>query len=315
MSEEEVIEPGGEEEIEEVEEEVIEGSEEEPGESEQDGEGEGDSPQEAALSEEDLDKVAHVKVNGEEMKMTVRELLEVQQLQKASRIKMQEAASLRKNVEQEAQTLLKNLKENPWAILQKLGHDTDKWAEERVLAKLQEAEMTEEQKRLKELEEKEKHWSLKEKEEKEKETLQAEEKDLVVEQEKLDKEISQAWKDANLPEDLAHRFFKETTQAMYGAALKNQDLTAGDAAAIVKESIERDFRAYADTLSDEALYKLLSDGSRKKLREFDVRRVSQKTAQPFQTSSPGRKPASSKVKDNSESAYLKWKAELEEQYG
>lgn len=113
-------------------------------------------------------------------------------------------------------------------------------------------------------------------------------------EENLDKEIAAAWADSGLPKTKA--FVTMIAQELYGASLRKQDLTAKEASAIVKENWHRNVKETLDQMDAQAIHELLGEAVLKKLRKYDVDRVSLGTSQAPPKIGSARKPESQGTK-------------------
>lgn len=89
-----------------------------------------------------------VKVDGNEMEVSLDELLQGFQLSKASTRRFQEAAELQK----QAVGLISKIKEDPWEALKELGYDVDELAEKRTADRFEWAQKPEHERKMIEME-------------------------------------------------------------------------------------------------------------------------------------------------------------------
>jgi hypothetical protein len=224
------------------------------------------------LGEQDLDAIVTVKINGEVKKMPVREVIKLNQLENVSQAKMKEAAKLVKQVEQ----FFSNVKKDPEYVLREAGIDPDEWAEATLAKKFELMQMSPEQKEL--MEYKNKLKTYEEKEKAEKEAKEFEEKSRAEAQvsEALDLEIGEAWKEAGLPK--SKKVFADIAFKMLSASRQGKNLTAKEAAASVKTEFLNSITELVSQMDAEAIQGLLGKEVMKKLRAWDVKRVTGQSA-------------------------------------
>jgi hypothetical protein len=78
-----------------------------------------------------------IKVDGEEVEVTLDQAVREYRRRSAADKRFQEASSIRK----EAESLIANLKSDPWGALKELGVDPDEAASQRILAKIEEEKL------------------------------------------------------------------------------------------------------------------------------------------------------------------------------
>jgi len=221
------------------------------------------------LAETDLDAVVQIKVDGEVRDMTVREAIKLQQLEKASQKKMSEAAQVMKQVQQ----VMKLAKENPREFLRKTGIDPYEFAESTLAEKFELMQMSPEQKRIRELEEKEREWNEREKIEKESKEKEHLSRLEAQEMEALDKEFGEALLESGIKKPSKYTV-SQIAAKMLSASRQGKHLTAKEAAATVIRERRESFRDEADSMDAEAIHEWLGKDNLKKLRDYDVKRVS-----------------------------------------
>lgn len=250
------------------------------------------------LAEGDLDALVTIKVNGQTRKVSVKEALKQAELGVGAQQRMEAAAKDRK----EAQRLAHLAKTDPDKYLQEMGHDPDAYAERRLVSKYERMAMTPEQREHMETKER-----LKNYEQQESQTKQAmlgelkqylndipEGLDKLSKEElfghvqrarqlnseatkNIEQEFVEAWKASGLPKlpifgqwtaSLMH-----ASQVQKNAGQRDQALQAGEAAAIVKENFIKSVTEITGRMDAQAISQLLGPETMKKLREFDVQRV------------------------------------------
>ena len=254
------------------------------------------------LGEQDFDALVVVKINGETQEMTVREALKLKQLEGASHKKMQEASKLVKQVE----TIITMAKNDPKKFLRETGIDPYDFAESTLAEKFEMMNLSPEQRELMELKKEKaerKEAEEHEKSEREKEYLSKTESEEMG---KLDQEIGEAFKNSGLPN--SKYYVAQMAARMLSASKQGKNLTAKDAALKVKEEFVTASQEIFGKMDAEAIYNALGNDVMKKIRAFDVKRVTGNSASQ-QKQNPGTKPASEAKSFRNEH---EWRAHLAE---
>lgn len=286
------------------------------------------------LADGDLDALVTIKVNGQTRKVSVKEALKQAELGVGAQQRMQEAAKERK----EAQRLAHLAKTDPDKYLAEIGQDPDQYAERRLVSKYERMAMTPEQREHMETKERLKNYEQAETQTKQGminelkgilndvpdglEKLSKEElyghvqraKHIYGEQiQNIEKEFIDAWQATGLPKSPIFgqwtASLMHASQVQKNAGQRDQALQAKEAAGIVKETFMNAVREITGTMDAEALHQLFGQDTLKKLREFDVQRVTGTKPVPSleQSNRPAQRAAStnSKTKTVNESG---WKA-------
>lgn len=192
----------------------------------------------------------------------------IKEFERGSREKFQKSAQ----TEKQLQNLVQSLKANPKAVLSQLGIDPHEFAEMTLAEKLAELQKSPEQRELDELR------SFKKQQE---EAIEAQRKQMEAQEfskreqtamQSLDSEIAKAFAESGLPK--RPTFIRMIAGDMRAAALRGEDLTARDAASKIKQDLQSDFRGLLENLEpDAALREYLGEETFKKLREYDVKRI------------------------------------------
>jgi hypothetical protein len=120
--------------------------------------------------------------------------------------------------------------------------------------------------------------------------LESKKAEYTQAEESLDKEIAQAWGESGLPK--TKTFVTQIAQELYGSSMRKQDLTPKEAAAIVKDNWHRDVKETLDQMDAQAIHELLGEAVLKKIRKYDVDRISNRTSGSVTQKGPAHKPAS-----------------------
>lgn len=229
-----------------------------------------------AASEEKpaLQAKTKVKVDGKEVELTEEELKKYASLGKASQKRMEEAAKIRKEHERlqaDVTSMIETLQKNPEEVLKHFGIDIDKFAEDRINKKLEDAAKSPEQKEKEEL--------LKKLEEYEKKTKEAEEKAKVEAQERLNNEIAskieqdinKAFEVSDLPK--SPYAIRKIADLLSIAAAQKIDLEASDVIPIVKKQMVEDFKNLSGILPEEMLEEILGNEKVSSLRKRYLKKL------------------------------------------
>ena len=156
-------------------------------------------------------------------------------------------------------------------LLEKMGHNTRKITEDFLLAELEKEQMTTEQREVLDLRKKIKNMedadSLKKTEDEKQEVSVTEAKYRA----EFDKQFTEALKDEDIPKT------KESVAKMayYMEAAMNEgtDISARDAASLVKQDMESYYKDMAKNLEPEQLIKLFGEDLPKKFKNFDLSKI------------------------------------------
>lgn len=242
---------------------------------------EGEDSTEEEVSEPELYTIT---VDGEQIQVTLDELLKNVQTAKASNKRFQEAALTRKQAEeaqQKAQALREELLRNPLQAMLKEGVDEksirkhyedvlyqmyqyDQLSDEEKAARQKEAEQRREfekmQEQLKELEQ-----LKKEKEE------AAFQQQVAAEEERITQEFLAAFEQHNVPNT------PEAVQWManyMAAALEaGEDVDLGTAAALYKQNSSQSLQSFIQSLSEDQLLEYIGEKKLNKLRSNEIQKV------------------------------------------
>lgn len=239
------------------------------------------------LGEQNLDDIVKVKIDGKVEKMTVRELMRLNSLEKASHQRMQQAAQKERAMDE----LMSLSKKDRNAFMQKMGVDPYEWAEATLAEKYELMTATPEQKRIRELETETKKYK---EDEKTRTDHQKAQKTAMIQQqamETLDKEIGDAWKESGLPKEKAKFYITRVAARLLEASKQKIPLTAKDALLRVKNESSGEVRGLLETLDAEAIREMLGPKVLKALSDYEVKRVTEKSASHF-GSNQSKRPAS-----------------------
>lgn len=268
-------------------EEAAEAEEQEAEEEETEAEAEPEQEEEKEEEKSPEPKTYTVKVDGKELKVSENELLSGYQRARAAAKRFEEAAQLKKDVE----TVVGMLKNNPVEVLTKhLGVDMQKVAEEFLSKKMEDEQLTPEEKekrelqnKLKEYEERERH--LKEQQQKERE-MQLQQKY----EEEYSQKITSALSSVNVPK--TPKTLARMAEYMYRALESGYELEPRDVASMVREDYMREINELLGAADEDTVASILGDKIIDKARKAKVKNVKQ-VQSPLKTQSVA-KPAPEK---------------------
>lgn len=231
------------------------------------------------LTEEELEEISLGSVKGKVPKALAKA---IKDYERGVQGKFQEVAQVKK----QAQDLVSFAKQNPREFFKQLQIDPYDFAEATLAEKIEMMQMSPEQKRLMESEAelkkyKEQEETVKKSQEEEKRTK---EESQVMQS--LDKEIAEAFASSGLPR---HQIYiQQIAATMLSAEKRGEVLSAQEAAVRVKERFNNQLKEVFQNLEAQDLQALLGDDVLKKLRQAEIKRVTDNTAPTLKSASrPG----------------------------
>lgn len=210
-----------------------------------------------------------VKVDGEEVEVSEDELLKGYSRGKASAKRFEEAAKVRKQTERLIEAL-KDPEQLP-ELLGKLGVDFNGVVERKIKELIEEESLPEGEREKRALA-KERERLEREKQEWEQAQNQTKlQRETEAERQRLVTEFKDAAETSGIPH--TPRTIAMMAQAMEGALLAGEELSAQEAAEIVKEDLETTMRDRLGNLDAESLAALLGEDKLKALRARDVEKL------------------------------------------
>lgn len=270
------------------------------------------------LAAENMDQIVTMKVDGKPVRMTVKDALKQAELASGAQRRMQEAAEMRKQY----QKFLQNEDE----YFKARGIDPDQYATERLVKKYERMAMTPEQKKNLETSERLQHYEAREQQQRSQiinqiknladglpeqylqalnqaspEQLQGELKMATARYQNsmqtLEKEFIDAWQESGLPKDTVFGTWlaslMHASQVQKNQGQREQALSTREAAAIVKDNFLSAVGRITGNMDAESIHRLLGPETMKKLREYDIQRVTGKGPEYVDQNAPAR-PASLK---------------------
>lgn len=222
------------------------------------------------------------------------------QLSRVAQKRMQEASELKKQAIAEIQRrdqLLEMALSNPEDFFRKTGRDPYEIAEQLILKKFEQAQMSPEQKELLELREFKKQQDLFRQKQEEDHKKRIEEEQLTIEEQKykseLDQGIGEALAKSGLPK--TKFFVKQIALKIHNFAQRGKDLTADQAVELIKSDLNSDVKEFLGSLDAKAIQDYLGKDILDRLRKSDIELVNQKFQVPFksQNQSPANAASSS----------------------
>ena len=264
-----------------------------------------EKPKSSKISDEDLDKIATVKINGEVKEMPLREVIKLQQLEQVSHQKLREATTLKQKINE----FLTEAKKNPEVFFKQVGMDPEEFAETLLAKKLEYLQMSDEQRRMMELEQENKRFKETAEQTKARQAQEAQAREYKTAQAQLDKDLGEAFKESGLPK---HPFYvAQIAFEMRSALKRGEDLTAKEAVGKIKARRDQHFKETLSVSDVSTIQKLLGDEVLEKLRQADIERVTGRKSAPLPDSqgsgkSPVPKSRNKEPEYVNEEGYHKW---------
>lgn len=218
----------------------------------------------------------------------------VKDLERGVQKKFQEFSQREKTI---VAQVINEFKRNPRGFFQHTGLDPEEFAEATLAEKIEMLQMSPEQKRMKELEHenrkfKEDHETTKKQKEEEQRSKEETEQVKV-----LDSEITEAWKESQLPHDLFYvkqiAAIMRDSDYLAGQGKLERPLTAKQAASIVKQRFENSIPQIMTQMDPQGILKLIGEENFSRLRKWDLDRVTGKVPPTVNSATrPGHEPAS-----------------------
>lgn len=258
------------------------------------------------LTQEEMEEIALGSVKGKVPKQLAKA---IKDYERGIQGKFQETAKMRKEAEE-------LLKADEMELIKRKGKDPYEWAEELIARKIEELSMSPEQRRAAEAEKRLAEYEERERLQREEMERQEYSRREQTYMQQLDTEIAEAFKESGLPK---HQFYVQQMAAeMLSASKRGEELSAKEAAAKVKGRTNGHIKELIGQLSPESVEELLGPEILKKIREYEVKKV---TANAAPTLDSGKRPtsqeaATSKAKSNSkpmsEREYRQWMESLKD---
>jgi len=219
----------------------------------------------------------------------------MKQWERTLQAKQREVAETRKKVES------MSLEE----LMQARGMDPDKYAEERLIAQLQRAQLSPEQQELQTTKQKLAEYEELTKKVQQEAQMQEEARIQTQERQKITSEFTEAWRESGLP---AHPYFGAKIAAeLYRAEKNGVPLTMKEAAGKIKSDWITHAKEVFGKLEPKQLQDVLGEDLLKKWRQFDVSRVQGAQPKTPPQKSPASSAASGKKTSVTEAGWRTWK--------
>lgn len=217
-------------------------------------------------------KKARVKVDGQDMELTVEQLAKDYGLKASSMKRFEEAAKVRK----EAESFVENLLADPKSVLshpkfQEKGFNLRQFAEtvlrdeiEKEMLSPEELQQRQKDKEFDDL----KGWKQQQEDAKQQESYQ---RSKVAAEQKYSTKFQEALDGAKLPKNPFT--LKRMAEYQRQALRTGYDLTSQELGDLVRDEATTDLKALTSHLDDETLINILGEEVVKKIREYDLKRV------------------------------------------
>ena len=230
-----------------------------------------------------------VKIDGEELEVSLDELIQGFQTGKASTKKFQEASSKMKQVED----LFRVGRENPAEILQAMGVDPLEWIENFVNQRVEEESLSPEERELRDLRKFKEEQELSRKQAEEREKAARLEQEAQQQAEVLDAEISAALAEMGV-RNPTPRIIARVAEEMLADLEAGKPLNARNAVSRTQKSIQNELIDFGKGLSPEDLLSKFGDEFKESVRQMFLNNVAARPQE--NTSSPQEEQASGKSK-------------------
>lgn len=224
---------------------------------------------EAAKAAEEAIKKYKVKVDGQELEVDEQELLRGYSHQKAANKKLQEGLAARKQAEE----FIKMMKDQSslFDVIQKLGHDPRKLAEQYLAQQLQEEMLDPKEKEFRDAQRKLKAYEDMERKQKEAAEAQVKEQMKAKFAQDYQTKFIKALEETGLPP--TKHMVAEMAKYISRATKLNYEMSPGEAAKLVLEDIQNAQRRLIGDSDGETLIKLLGEDVANKVRKWDTDRL------------------------------------------
>lgn len=261
-------------------------------------EGKQESAKPAEQTAEEFEEVAIGSHKGKVSKKLAEQL---KNLERGYQAKYQEIAQMRKEYPQQVMQAFKN---NPKEFMSRMGIDPVEFAEATLAEKIEMMGLSPEQLELRELK---KYREETEKEKAERQKKEQEEKESAEynqHYEKFQKDFVESWKKTGLTADPYFGQLMAATMLSYSK--QGKDLTPDEAAVIVKDRWTEQARGILSTLDVEQLKSILGDELLKKVREYEIAKVTGKAPGAPKSKEPAKTAVTQKKPMNE----LEWREQM-----
>lgn len=228
---------------------------------------EADGEKEVTLADILKDHKEKILEDGQEVEVPWEELKKGYQARKVSAKRFEEAAKVMKN----AQRFIQLLKQDPAQVLPHLGIDVDEWVKQRMLKKIELANMNPEEKRVHEMTEK-----MKALEEEKRQLIEAKNAEREAELRKhfdseYSKDIIAGLESVGLPKTPAT--VKRIAYYLHQGVVRGIKLTAAQVAPLVKSDYQREMQELFGALPEKELLNVVGEDFAGKVRKVDLARL------------------------------------------
>lgn len=205
--------------------------------------------------------------DGQEVEVPWEEVKKGYQARKVSAKRFEEAARVMKN----AQRFIQMLKQDPAQVLPHLGIDVDEWVKQRMLKRIELANMTPEEKKHHETMEKLKAMEAEKKEREEAETAAKEAELRKHFDTEYTKDIVGALENAGLPR--TPHTIKRIAYYLHQGVVRGIKLTAQQVAPLVKADYQREMQELFGAVPEKELLNIVGEDFAGKVRKVDLARL------------------------------------------
>jgi len=247
-----------------------------------------------------------VKVNGKELEITQEDLVRDYQLAAASREQMQRAAKSKKT----AEALIHLVKTNPKEALSKLGVDVTAFIQSQVNEMVDDERMSPDEREKRDLQQKLSRYEKQEQDAAEAQKTEAQKAAYEVAAKDVAAKIQVALESVQIPR--THESAQRVAQYMFMAHKRDIDLSAENAALLVREDYLTEVKSLLGSADEDTLIKLLGDDLAHKIVKGNLKTV-QKTAQIQKVSgTPPNQPTATKKSTNKRMNREEWNKALDQ---
>lgn len=218
-----------------------------------------------------LDRPVKVKVNGQEKEIPLSRVLQDYQTSQAAQEKFTKAAEMQKQYE----GVMASFQKNPAEALKAFGIDTVQFAQQQLEQYIKSQEESPEQKELRELKAYKESIETEKLTAKEQAEMARQEREVEVATQELQTKIVDAMSKYDLPKD--YTVISNIANYLQQADERGIAMTESQAAALVKEDMQNNYRHILNQMTPEQIYKHLGDDMTKKLRQYDLAQLKSPT--------------------------------------
>lgn len=252
-----------------------------------------------------------VKINGSEMEVGYKELVDGYQLNKVALQKMNESAKEM----QTAKQILKLFQENPTKAFQELGIDAKRWANEYIMSDLEESALSPEEKERRDLKNKLKTYEEQEKAAQMEAQREQMEQAFNTEVQNIERSMVKALDASGLPKnETTIKMIAQRMLEYHQAGYKN--VTVEEVLPDVKEQFQSLLNSFYMNSSDEQLLSLLGEDYTKRVVSAKTKtfKQNQNFKKPTVAAKPAQKVETNKTSEKKTKTPDQWAKEIKERF-